>query len=433
MKKVFYVIKDAFKNIDYKSKRTWVLFGLLIMIGFLSSLYASYGYYLNSGTKNVVISGTASFGGADLTLQIYLQDRDSSGNAIANSYSRVYYIPQVNYTYESAKTVCGNGITLTYDSTNYEFTINSTQKGICKVYFAAEGTVVPNATFELNVEQSVDSNKYVKMGSLPNNDYIYEINTTKTVCTDPNAELSISKRKILVTTSMDLDCTIYVDVQSITGGKLYTVSFDPNGGEVTESSIEAVSGEEYGTLPTPTKNGYTFDGWYTAASGGTKIENTTIASLSADQTLYAHWTSQCFVAGTKVKTINGFKNIEDIKVGDYVYAIDFDNNIYEYRKVTNTITSQTDELYNITINGEVVSASPRHQFYVVDKGWIRAYDLVTGDRLITSNKEKMIITHINHQINLDPIPTYNLTVDGIHTYLVSKTEILVHNANTSPA
>ena len=218
MKKVLKFIKDTFKNIDFKSKRTWVLFGLLIMIGLLSSLYGSYGYYLNSGTKNVVISGTASFGGADLTLQIYLQDRDSSGNAISNSYSRAYYIPQANYTYESAKTVCGTGITLTYDSTNYEFTINSTQKGICKVYFAAEGTAVPNASYGLNVEQSIDSSKYVKMGSLPNNDYVFRANDTMTTCTDPNAQVSIVNNRIMIESSTDTDCNIYADVVSLTGG-----------------------------------------------------------------------------------------------------------------------------------------------------------------------------------------------------------------------
>jgi hypothetical protein len=214
MKKVLYVIKDAFKNIDYKSKRTWVLFGLLVMIGLLSTLYISYGYYLNSGTKNVVISGKVSFGDADLTLQIYMQDRDSYGAAISNSYTRAYYIPKVNYSYEPSKTVCGTGITLTYDSTTYEFEANTSQKGICKVYFAANGTVVPNATFSLNVEDSLNSGKYTKMGSLPNNNYVYEINGARTSCTDPYATLSIMGRKIIVESSADLDCDIYVDVVS---------------------------------------------------------------------------------------------------------------------------------------------------------------------------------------------------------------------------
>jgi hypothetical protein len=229
MKKVLDFIVNTFKNIDFKSKRTWVLFGLLVMIGFLSSLYVSYGYYLNSGTKNVVISGNVSLGSADITLQIYLQDRDSSGNAISNSYSRAYYIPQTNYSYESAKTVCGSGITISYDSTNHEFTAESTQRGICKVYFAADGIVMPNATFKLYVEKSLDSGNYTQIGSIPNNDYEYEINTTRTTCTDPNANVSLVGKRILVESSMDLDCTIYVDAVLATTVSTYLEENTPAG------------------------------------------------------------------------------------------------------------------------------------------------------------------------------------------------------------
>lgn len=42
------------------------------------------------------------------------------------------------------------------------------------------------------------------------------------------------------------------------------------------------------TLPTPTRTGYQFDGWYTAPSGGTQVISPVI--LSSDQTFYAHWT-----------------------------------------------------------------------------------------------------------------------------------------------
>ena len=48
---------------------------------------------------------------------------------------------------------------------------------------------------------------------------------------------------------------------------------------------------QYGTLDTPTKTGYTFNGWYTAASGGTKVTNTSTYTTAGNQTLYAQWTS----------------------------------------------------------------------------------------------------------------------------------------------
>ncbi|MCD7793183.1 MAG: InlB B-repeat-containing protein, partial [Oscillospiraceae bacterium] len=74
----------------------------------------------------------------------------------------------------------------------------------------------------------------------------------------------------------------------------YTVTFDANGGSVSTSSKTVTSGSAYGDLPTPTRDGYKFAGWYTAASGGTKITSSSTVSLSGNQTLYAKWTSKSY-------------------------------------------------------------------------------------------------------------------------------------------
>ena len=68
-----------------------------------------------------------------------------------------------------------------------------------------------------------------------------------------------------------------------------TVSFNGNGGTVAISQKEFNIGEKFGELPIPTKSGYTFDGWYTEISGGTKIEETTMVSKNVARKLYAHW------------------------------------------------------------------------------------------------------------------------------------------------
>ena len=74
----------------------------------------------------------------------------------------------------------------------------------------------------------------------------------------------------------------------------YTVTLNPNGGSVSPTSIKVTYGNKYSSLPTPTKDGNTFDGWYTASSGGTKITNDTTVSITAAQTLYAHWTPKTY-------------------------------------------------------------------------------------------------------------------------------------------
>ena len=68
-----------------------------------------------------------------------------------------------------------------------------------------------------------------------------------------------------------------------------TVTYNANGGSVSPSSASVSVGGTISSLPTPTRSGYSFDGWYTASSGGTQI--TTSTTFSSDQTIYAHWSA----------------------------------------------------------------------------------------------------------------------------------------------
>ena len=67
------------------------------------------------------------------------------------------------------------------------------------------------------------------------------------------------------------------------------VVFDADGGTVDTKEIKVIFGKDYGTLPTPTKEGYTFGGWYTAKAGGEKIVSDTAAQILETQVLYARW------------------------------------------------------------------------------------------------------------------------------------------------
>lgn len=76
--------------------------------------------------------------------------------------------------------------------------------------------------------------------------------------------------------------------------KKYKVSFDNKGGTGDTTAIDVICGDVYGQLPTPTRTGYTFDGWYTAATGGSKVTAETVATATAAHTLYAHWTANTY-------------------------------------------------------------------------------------------------------------------------------------------
>ena len=68
----------------------------------------------------------------------------------------------------------------------------------------------------------------------------------------------------------------------------YTLTYNPNGGSVSTTSKSINYGATYGTLPTPTRTGYDFNGWWTAASGGTQVTASTTMG-AANTTIYAHW------------------------------------------------------------------------------------------------------------------------------------------------
>jgi uncharacterized protein (TIGR02145 family)/uncharacterized repeat protein (TIGR02543 family) len=72
---------------------------------------------------------------------------------------------------------------------------------------------------------------------------------------------------------------------------IYTVTFNPNNGTVSPTSAKVnTDGLLEADLPTPTRAGYKFDGWFTtpAATGG--LEVTADYEFSANTTIYARWT-----------------------------------------------------------------------------------------------------------------------------------------------
>ena len=69
----------------------------------------------------------------------------------------------------------------------------------------------------------------------------------------------------------------------------YTVTLDPNGGRVSPDALSVTYLTPYGSLPTPVRSDYRFDGWYL---GDEKIEAQTVMTQAANHTLTARWTFQ---------------------------------------------------------------------------------------------------------------------------------------------
>jgi hypothetical protein len=134
-----------------------------------------------------------------------------------------------------------------------------------------------------------------------------------------------------------------------------------------------------------------------------------------------------FVAGTEVLTPDGEKNIEDIKVGDKVIADDPNTpGEIETKKVVETIVSKESEIIDLYVDGEVISTTSKHHFWIPNVGWTEAKDLKVGNRLQTEDGTVVDIDKVEKRDG--EFQVYNLEVEGFHTYFVSDFGVLVHNA-----
>ena len=126
------------------------------------------------------------------------------------------------------------------------------------------------------------------------------------------------------------------------------VTFAPNGGTLNagEESKLVQPGSPYGSLPTPTRADYRFDGWFTEKDGGTKVEETTIMSSREAHTLYAHWTflhEHCICGGDTAAGDHTAHTAQTFTAWNGIDAISYTN------KTAYVYLSQ-----NVTINSNLV-------------------------------------------------------------------------------
>ena len=135
----------------------------------------------------------------------------------------------------------------------------------------------------------------------------------------------------------------------------------------------------------------------------------------------------CFIAGTYVLALDGFKRIEDIVAGDKIMAADPDTFEIAEKTVLETYVRQVDKLVHITINGEEIVTTDNHPFYVQGRGFIEAGNLLIGDKLVSSIGEDLLIENYNIEETENLVDVYNFQVEDFHTYFVGDCAVWVHN------
>ena len=281
------------------------------------------------------------------------------------------------------------------DTTNYE-TGASANKSISVYTVTAKsgnetmGTVSPTSYKVISgATYSVNSNQLLLKG-------ITSGTTTKTLSTITASPKSGYKFGSWSSTSgtISSDTTITASY----GYNSYTVTFNGNSGTVSSSSKTVTYLSQYGTLPTATRadNGsikYTFEGWYTAATGGTKIESTTTYNTAGNQTLYAHWLSSPIIKGGTSEAWSG-SSIEILL--DTPSKSDTSDTIkYQYY----LSTSQTEQVGGTWI--DVTSVDGGVEIYENGKHYIfyRAIN-VNRDISSVSNYNTLLIDSVTPSVTL---------------------------------
>jgi len=153
-----------------------------------------------------------------------------------------------------------------------------------------------------------------------------------------------------------------VSNQSGGSGTTVTVTFNANGGDTTTSSMTVTTGSTYGTLPTPTKSGYTFIGWYTEASGGTEVTSSTIVTATENHTLYAQWDEN------KINNISvsiyGIANVDNTLTVNAISNVS--DATYSYTWFSNTTNSKTGGTQIGTGNNYTLTENERGKYIYVE-------------------------------------------------------------------
>ena len=86
------------------------------------------------------------------------------------------------------------------------------------------------------------------------------------------------------------EANLYLHGEYLRGCKRYLrLTFHPNEGECEKKYYYYMTGQTLGELPVPTREGYTFVGWYDRLNGGEQFTADTAAPDYGNYTLYARW------------------------------------------------------------------------------------------------------------------------------------------------
>ena len=141
----------------------------------------------------------------------------------------------------------------------------------------------------------------------------------------------------------------------------------------------------------------------------------------------------CFTGDTLVATEDGQKRIDEIEIGDKVWAYNVETGETELKEVKNVFVHDVVGILHLHTTDADIDTTTNHPFYVIGEGWVAAGDLSAGDEIYLLNGSSAFITGSDFEELDEIIQVYNLEVEGFHSYFVGENSILVHNSCSSHA
>ena len=134
---------------------------------------------------------------------------------------------------------------------------------------------------------------------------------------------------------------------------------------------------------------------------------------------------QCFVAGTPIATPSGPVAIETIRPGQAVLTRDLEAGRLITATVLGCTASEAARILELEVAGAAIRCTAGHPFWIPGSGWATAGDLLPGTPLLTADGSEVVVSALRPVAGGATV--YNMEVSGLHTYLVSAAQVLVHN------
>ena len=184
---------------------------LLACIGII----VSYAFYQVIDKTPVIGGSTGEI--ADLDIRVMAEERDANGNGVG-TYALYPYIPEAGYAYNSSKSYCTNGSTITYHPTTFDADITAYGHDVCYLYFDSTA----NLDLTLNVyaeninSDGVGTGEYTKLETTSLPSIGYTLNTSESGCENGSTLTYLDEENMFSIDASGKDvCTAYMDAMDV--------------------------------------------------------------------------------------------------------------------------------------------------------------------------------------------------------------------------